>query len=68
MSPVRQGPENDCAGEGQQQLQTTDPSSSQRGSYIVTITASVQLKEVDGLKSQRSFSQDELVGGKPLVA
>jgi hypothetical protein len=24
------GPENDCAGEGQQQLQTTDPSSRQR--------------------------------------
>jgi hypothetical protein len=30
-SPTGLGPESDCAGEGQQQLQTTDPSSRQRG-------------------------------------
>jgi hypothetical protein len=29
-SPTGLGPENDCAGEGQQQLYTTDPSSRQR--------------------------------------
>jgi hypothetical protein len=29
-SPKGLGPENDCADEGQQQLQTTDPSSRQR--------------------------------------
>jgi hypothetical protein len=29
--PTGLGPENDCAGEGQLQLQTTDPSSRQRG-------------------------------------
>jgi hypothetical protein len=31
MSPAGLGPENDCSVEGQQQLQTTDPSSRQRG-------------------------------------
>jgi hypothetical protein len=30
-SPTGLGPENDCAGEGQLQLLTTDPSSRQRG-------------------------------------
>jgi hypothetical protein len=30
-SPTVLGPENYCSGEGQQQLQTTDPSSRQRG-------------------------------------
>jgi hypothetical protein len=29
--PTGLGPENDCAGEGQYQLQTADPSSHQRG-------------------------------------
>jgi hypothetical protein len=29
-NPKGLGPDNDCAGEGQQQLQTTDPSSRQR--------------------------------------
>jgi hypothetical protein len=29
-SPTGLGPENDCAGENQQQLETTDPSSRQR--------------------------------------
>jgi hypothetical protein len=36
MSPAGLGPENDCAGEGQQQLQTTAPSS---------CSASVQLEK-----------------------
>jgi hypothetical protein len=44
MSPMRLGPENDCVGEDQQQLYTTDPFSLQRGSYIRTVTASVQLE------------------------
>jgi hypothetical protein len=30
-SPMEVGPENDCAGEAQQELQTTDPVSRQRG-------------------------------------
>jgi hypothetical protein len=52
MSPVGLGFENDCVGEAQQQLQTT-PFSHQRGCYIRTITASVQLENkilVVGLK------------------
>jgi hypothetical protein len=44
ISPAGPGPENDYAVEDQQQLQTTDPSSRQRGCYIRTITASDQLK------------------------
>jgi hypothetical protein len=38
-------PENDCAGEAQQQSYTTDPFFSQRGCYIRAMTASVQLKK-----------------------
>jgi hypothetical protein len=41
-SPVGVGPEYDCAGEDQQQLQTIDAPSRKRGCYI--ITASVQFK------------------------
>jgi hypothetical protein len=37
------GPENDFVGEGQQQLQTTNLSSGQRGYYIMTMTVSVQV-------------------------
>jgi hypothetical protein len=39
MSPAGHGPENDCADEAQQELQTTDPSSHQR-----IMTSRVQLK------------------------
>jgi hypothetical protein len=38
-SPAEVGPENDCAGEDQQQLETTIEY------YIRTMKASVQLKE-----------------------
>jgi hypothetical protein len=62
------GPENDCAGEGQQQLQMTDPSSRQRGCYMWIITPSVKLqKENTGCGSQGAWRQDELIGGKPPV-
>jgi hypothetical protein len=44
MSPMELEPENDCAGEDQQQLYMADPSSRQRGCYIRTITAGVQLE------------------------
>jgi hypothetical protein len=52
MSPAGLGPEKDCPGEDQQQLQTTDPSSCQRGFYIKNIIVRVQLKKnlVVGLK------------------
>jgi hypothetical protein len=61
-------PENDCAGEDQQQLQMRDPSSLQGGFYIRTITASVQLKnKITGCGSQEACHQNELIGGKPLV-
>jgi hypothetical protein len=40
----------------------TDPSSRERGCYISTMTASVQLKIIIGLESR-----DELTGGKPPV-
>jgi hypothetical protein len=46
VSPAGLGPENDCAGEGQQQLQTTDPSSPLRGCYTRNMTVSVQLKKM----------------------
>jgi hypothetical protein len=53
IGPVGLGPENDCAGEDQQQLYTTDPFSRQRGCYIRTITASVQLEnKITGRESQ----------------
>jgi hypothetical protein len=42
--PAGLGPENDYAGDGQQQLYTTDPSSVQKGCYIKTMNASIQLK------------------------
>jgi hypothetical protein len=44
MSPAGLGPEIDCADEDQQQLYATDLSSRQRGCYVRTITASVQLE------------------------
>jgi hypothetical protein len=56
MSPAGLGPDNDCAGEDQQQL------------YLRTITASVQLEnEITGRESQGACRQDELIGGKPPV-
>jgi hypothetical protein len=69
MSPAGIGLENDCAGEDQQQLQTTDPPSRQRGCYIRTITAIVQLENKNnGRESQGDCRQDELIGGKlPVV-
>jgi hypothetical protein len=45
MSPAGIGPENDCAGEDQQQSKTTDPSSLERECYRRTITASVHLEK-----------------------
>jgi hypothetical protein len=60
------GLENDCAGGNQEQLQTIDPSSRERGCYIRTITASVQLKKYWSWVS-RVWRQDELIGGKPTV-
>jgi hypothetical protein len=68
MSPAGLGPENDCAGEYQQQLRKTDPPSRQRGCYIRTITSSVQFEnKVTGRESQGACLQDELIGGKPPV-
>jgi hypothetical protein len=46
MSSAGLGPENDCAGDDQKQLQATHSSSRQRGYYILTITTSVQLKKM----------------------
>jgi hypothetical protein len=67
MSPTGLEPKNDCAGEGQQQLETTDPSSRHRGCYIRTITSRVQLEKNTGRGSQETWRQDELIGGKPPV-
>jgi hypothetical protein len=44
MNPAGFGPENECAGEEQQQLETTDPFFCQRGCYIRTITSRFQLE------------------------
>jgi hypothetical protein len=46
MSPAGLRSENDCASEAQQQLQTTEQSSRQRGCYIWTMIASVLLKKL----------------------
>jgi hypothetical protein len=68
MNPVGHGPESDCAGEAQEQLYTTDPSSRQRGCYIRTIIASVQLEnKITGRESQGVCRQDKLIGGKKPV-
>jgi hypothetical protein len=68
ISPSGLGAENDCAGEYQQQFETTDPSSRQRGRYTRTITASVQLENIiTGRESQGACRQDELIGGKPTI-
>jgi hypothetical protein len=68
MSAAKLTPENGCDGEGQQQLQTTDPSSRQRRCYIRTITARVQLEnKITGRESQGACRQDELIGGKPPI-
>jgi hypothetical protein len=67
-SPTGLEPENDRSGEDQQQLQTTDPSSRQRGCYIRTIPESVQLENKNsGGGSKGTCRQDELIGGKPPV-
>jgi hypothetical protein len=68
MSLAELGPEDGCAGEDQQQLKTIDPTSRQRGCYMKTITASVNLgKEVSARKSRGACRQDELIGGKSPV-
>jgi hypothetical protein len=46
----------------------TDPSSRQRGCYIMTIAAGIHLrKKNSGRESQGARHQDELIGGKPPV-
>jgi hypothetical protein len=46
----------------------TDPSSRQRGCYVRSITAGVQMrKENSGRESQGARRQDELIGFKPPV-
>jgi hypothetical protein len=68
MSPAGLGPENDCAGEDQKQLQMADPSSRHRGCYIRTITASVQLEnKITGWVSQGACCQDKPTDSKPPV-
>jgi hypothetical protein len=54
-SPTAVGPENDCPGEGQQPLQTTDPSSRQRGYYLRTMKANIQLEKIAGLEFQGAY-------------
>jgi ribosomal protein S19E (S16A) len=68
VSPTGLGSENECPGEGQQQLQMTDPSSCHRKCYIRTMTAGVQLRKIySGRESQGARRQDELTGGKTSV-
>jgi hypothetical protein len=65
MSPAGLEPENDCAGEGQQHLLMTDPSSHQRGCYIRTINASVELQnKKSGRGSEGACRQDEVIVGR----
>jgi hypothetical protein len=59
-SPTGLGLENDCAGEAQQNFQ--------KGCYMRTITASVQLENKNsGRGSQGACCQDELIDGKRQV-
>jgi hypothetical protein len=68
MSPLGLGPEDVCSTEDQQQLQTTDTSSSQRGCYIRTMAASVQLEnKITGRESQGACRQAQLIVSKPPV-
>jgi hypothetical protein len=63
------GSENEYAGEGQQKLQMTDPSSRQRGCYIRTMTVGVQLrkKHIVAMSLKESWRQEKLIGGKQSV-
>jgi hypothetical protein len=66
MTPAGLGPENDCAGEDQQQLQTTHPfSPSERLHKDYNHKRSVGKKYRSWVS--RGWRQDELVGGKPPV-
>jgi hypothetical protein len=68
MSPAGLGPENDCAGEDQQELQTTDPSSRQRGCYIRTVATRVQLEnKITSCESQAASRPDELIGSRKVT-
>jgi hypothetical protein len=66
MSLAGLGSENDCAGEDQEQLQTTYPSSSER--MVHKDYNRVQLKnKITGRESQGVCRQDELISGKQPV-
>jgi hypothetical protein len=68
MTPAELGRENDWAGEDQQQLKTTDPSSRETGCYIRIIATAVQLEnKITGCESQGAFRRDELIGGVTLT-
>jgi hypothetical protein len=56
MSPAGLGPENDCAGEDQKQLQTTDPSSRQKGRPTLTNPQMTETK-VDGSLTPKQTSR-----------
>jgi hypothetical protein len=56
MISAELGPQKDCAGEGQQQLQMTYASYRERRCYIRT------MKEHAARESQGAWRQDELVG------
>jgi hypothetical protein len=65
-SPAGLGPENDCAGQDQQKLQTTYPFSHLNGCYTVTTSTSVQFEnKFTGREFQGSYRQDELIDSKP---
>jgi hypothetical protein len=66
MSPAGPEPENDCVGEGQQQLQTTPILSSERMLHK-TITASVQFEKNTNRGSHGAWRQGDLIGDKPPV-
>jgi hypothetical protein len=65
MSLKGLGLENDSAGEGQQQLYTTDSASRKRGCYIRPMTAKCLVERNTSRGSHWAWCQDELIGGKP---
>jgi hypothetical protein len=67
--PTGLGPENECAGEGQQQiLNDRHILSSERMLYKDYDRRCSIEKKYSGRESQRARRQDELIGGKPPVA
>jgi hypothetical protein len=68
LIPTGLGSENECAGNGQQQLQMRPILSSERMLYKAYDCRCSIEKKNSGRESQGARRQDQLIGGKPPVA